>query len=161
MKVLTAPEPLRCDDLPAVFLAGGITGCPPWQDEVIDFLRPYDAGVILNPRRKNFPIHDPNAAREQIEWEFHALNMADLFSIWFAGGDSVQPIALYELGRHVMAQYYTNDLETVVIGVDNGYKRAQDVFIQMELIDPGLSSRISTNIKVHAINICNALSLIK
>jgi hypothetical protein len=27
---------------------------------------------LFNPRRENFPINDPNASKEQIEWEYVA-----------------------------------------------------------------------------------------
>lgn len=71
MKVITAVEPLVHDGAdvvgcPSVFLAGGITNCPQWQQEVIDRLQGYEIEcTILNPRRANFPIGDPSAAREQ------------------------------------------------------------------------------------------------
>lgn len=156
MKVITAPEEIIEQTIfPTVFLAGGITNCPNWQNKVIDILRPYDIGHILNPRRDNFPIHDPNAAKEQIEWEFHALNNADVFSMWFSGADSVQPICMYELGRHIALRLHK--LDTVVIGIEDGYRRSLDVFIQLGLIDKGLSRRISNDIETHAINIVNAL----
>ena len=34
--------------------------------------------TVLNPRRKNFPIDDPKAAREQIVWKYHALRDANV-----------------------------------------------------------------------------------
>lgn len=53
------------------FLAGGITGCPDWQKDIInsfeDSIKDNIKNLVLfNPRRENFPIHDPNAANEQI-----------------------------------------------------------------------------------------------
>ena len=39
MKVITAPElSIEVDKCISVFLAGGITKCHRWQDEVIDYL---------------------------------------------------------------------------------------------------------------------------
>ena len=49
----------------SLFLAGGITGCPDWQKEMIHLLND-EPILIYSPRRKNFPIHNPNAAYEQI-----------------------------------------------------------------------------------------------
>jgi len=114
----------------------------------------YDNAVLLNPRRENFPIHDPSAAREQIKWEFHALNNCDIFSIWFSRGPSVQPICMYELGRH-LALCGRN---RIVIDVEPGYKREQDVRIQVELVHKNLA--ISDNLQQHAQNIVEKLNLL-
>lgn len=143
MRVITAPEPLDIkDDEIAVFLAGGITNCEDWQKEVIDLLqynnRPnvIERLVIFNPRRENFPIHDPNAAQEQIEWEFNALEKCDIFSMYFSGGDSDQPICMYELGRNIVRMQMKHPLDwkdRIVITIEKGYKREQDVRIQTQL----------------------------
>ena len=50
----------------SLFLGGGITNCPDWQKELIELLKDTPDLVMFNPRRANFPIHDPNAAEEQI-----------------------------------------------------------------------------------------------
>ncbi len=131
MKIISAPDKLQYDGF-SIFLAGGITNCPWWQDEVIEMLEPY-VGTILNPRRKDFPIGDPNASLEQITWEFNALGKADIFSMWFSNAESDQPICMYELGRHIALR--ENEMGTVVIGVEPGYRREQDVYIQIGLID--------------------------
>jgi len=156
MKVITAPDALPNFDKPTVFLAGGITNCPDWQDEVIIYLAEYDHAILFNPRRKNFPIHDSNAANEQIEWEFNALNNCTIFSMWFCKGLSDQPICMYELGRHLAIREKEKRLDTVVIGVEDGYRRAMDVFIQTKLISPWIFvSQCSP--KVHAKYILEAL----
>jgi len=155
MKVITAPEPfpaLACRET-SVFLAGGITGCPDWQQEVIGLLAGVGTGTLLNPRRENFPIHDPNAARAQITWEFHALNRADIFSMWFCAGPSDQPICMYELGRHLTKHAPRH----VIIGIEPGYRREADVRIQTELVNVELASRISTTLVSHAYNIQRAI----
>jgi len=133
MKVITAIEKIDKQYYPTVFLAGGITDCPWWQDEIIETLKPFDCGVLLNPRRRDFPINDPNASREQIEWEYYALNGCDIFSMWFSASESVQPICMYELGRHLTLRQ--NRPKTVVIGVEEGYKRENDVYIQTGLVN--------------------------
>lgn len=123
------------------FLAGGITGCSNWQKNVICHLELDDEElkdlVLFNPRRDDFPIHDPNAADQQIEWEFDYLNMSNIFSIYFDGGNSDQPICMYELGRYLtmlVGNYGRRYLPVVpIISVNPGYKRQKDVFKQVEL----------------------------
>ena len=141
MKVITAPEQYEPKENDIVcFLAGGITGCKNWQKEVIDYLNKIPRLkvdlVIMNPRRENFPIDDPDAAKEQIEWEFKWLNRADIFSMCFVAGESVQPICMYELGRYLVVKknQFPDDWDhRIIIGVEEDYKRIQDVFIQTEL----------------------------
>lgn len=140
MKVITAPEEYeREQDDVFCFLAGGITGCPDWQQEVIKQLEKADLEhlVVFNPRRENFPINDPNAAKEQIEWEFKYLNKADIFSMYFCAGESDQPICMYELGRNLalMSRRYPipYDSEHIAVCVEDGYKRTKDVQIQTDL----------------------------
>src|SRR5262249_48527274 len=82
--------------LPAIFLAGGITGCPNWQQEIVSLLGDLPV-VLLNPRRANFPIDDPAAASQQIEWEHRHLRKADAILFWFPC-ETLCPITLYELG---------------------------------------------------------------
>jgi Fur family ferric uptake transcriptional regulator len=129
-----APTDYR-GDLPAVFLAGGITGCPDWQAEARELL----AGsgfVILNPRRGDFPIHDPDAAAGQIAWEFTHLRRADVVLFWFPdSGPAPQPIALYELGAHAATG------KPLAVGADPGYRRRADVVLQLGHVRPGLVVR--------------------
>lgn len=145
MRVITAVEQFQ-DDAKAVkcFLAGGITNCPDWQSQVIENLKAYDAKfpgelddlVIFNPRRANFPIDDPNASKEQIMWEFNWLEKMDIFSMFFTGGDSDQPICMYELGRNIyrmQMMFRTTFHKRIVISCDPTYRRANDVKIQTAL----------------------------
>lgn len=145
MKVITAPEKYehkKGDVL--VFLAGGITYCWLWQNVVIEYLEKLDKRyslerlILLNPRREKFPIDKPDAAREQIEWEFDWLEKCDIFSMYFCGGHdtSVQPICMYELGRNLYGmkdEYPYTYKDRTVISVEEGYKRTDDVMIQAEL----------------------------
>ena len=116
----------------SVFLAGGITNCPDWQQEVVKGLSDLPI-IIFNPRRANFPINDPNAALEQITWEYNKLNRCDLICYWFAK-ETVQPIVLFELGRFV------HSLKPIIIGIHPEYPRIQDVKIQTRLARPAFSS---------------------
>jgi hypothetical protein len=61
-----------------------------------------------------------------------------MISFWFCK-ESIQPIVLFELGAHLM----TN--KPIVIGVDPGYERKQDVEIQTALVRPeiGIVTRLN------------------
>lgn len=89
--------------------------------------------VLFNPRRKNFPIDDPNASREQIEWEYKYLHKADIFSMYFTSGQSTQPVCMFELGVHITRAELDQKPKSVIVSVEEGYVRKQDVFIQTEL----------------------------
>lgn len=151
MRVITAPDnyEIKPDEI-SLFLAGGITNCPNWQKEIIDLLKQDDTFldqlVVFNPRRENFPIHDPNAAYEQIEWEFTYLEQADIFSMYFCGGVSDQPICMYELGRYtsrMQSKYPSTWMSRLIISAESGYNRKLDVLVQMNLACHGLFVRSS------------------
>lgn len=140
MKVITAIDDYNLKEGEiSVFLAGGITNCPEWQDKVIEFLKAKldtDNLVVFNPRRKNFPIGVPSAAFGQIKWEFKQLEKMDIFSMYFCGGDSDQPICMYELGRNIvrMQNRFPADWEKrIIVSVEEGYKRREDVIVQTRL----------------------------
>jgi len=111
-----------------IFLAGGITGCPDWQQEIVKRLEDTDL-VLLNPRRTNFPIHDPDAALGQINWEYNHLHMSNAISFWFSP-ETLNPIVLYELGAWSMST------KPIFVGVHPEYARRQDVEIQTGLKRP-------------------------
>jgi hypothetical protein len=131
MRIITAPETLPFEKINKssylVFLAGGITNCPPWQPELIKKLDAYCLAdlVLLNPRRDDFDITNPNMSEEQIDWEHFMLNQANLVSFWFSAGPSMQPITLYEYGK-----YSTKNKNNVVVGTDPNYLREFDVNYQ-------------------------------
>ena len=118
----------------SIFLAGGITGCDDWQTDLVCELQNlndsglFDLGglVIFNPRRDNFDVMDMATTIEQIKWEHKCLEKCDICSFFFPASESVQPITLYELGRHLGDH-------TSVVSIQEGYKRAEDVKIQLAL----------------------------
>ncbi len=128
MKYVEAPEraQLHTKGERFLFLAGGISGCPDWQSEVAGFLRDVDI-TLLNPRRADFPIHDPNAAEAQIRWEHEHLRYADAILFWFPC-ETLCPIVLYELGAWSMVPH-----KPIFVGVHPDYQRRQDVEIQTRL----------------------------
>jgi len=127
MRYFEAPTEYAGAD-PSVFLAGGITGCGDWQREMADLLARSDL-VVLNPRRRNFPIDDPAAAEEQIRWEFRHLRRASARLFWFPSATHC-PIALFELGAWSMRA------GPLFVGVDPDYARRADVEIQTKLARP-------------------------
>jgi hypothetical protein len=128
MQYIQAPAEYHPGRSPSVFLAGGITGCGDWQSDVAEMLRGTD-WVVLNPRRRSFPIDDPSAAEEQIRWEFRHLRRATARLFWFPSA-TLCPIALYELGAWSMAP------GPLFVGVDPAYARRVDVEIQTKLVRP-------------------------
>lgn len=118
----------------SLFLAGGITDCPDWQSDVLHKLaqlRHSSQLTVLNPRRKNFPIHNPDAATAQIEWEHFHLEAAHAILFWFPC-ETLCPIALYELGAWSMTQ------KRLFVGCHPDYKRKADVVIQTQLRRPNV-----------------------
>jgi hypothetical protein len=131
--VIEAPnETYSYDKNKQLFLAGGIQKCPQWQKEMIDLLKDVKNLSIYNPRRENFPIDDPDAAEEQITWEYNHLKNADMISFWFSKG-SLNPIVLLELGKWGLSSE-----KPIFIGIDEGYEREQDVVIQTKLARPDI-----------------------
>ncbi len=131
MKYVEAPSAENFEH--GVFLAGGITGCPDWQTEMVRILSRWDLDLaILNPRRANFPIGDPLAAQAQIAWEFEHLRSAEAISFWFPQ-ETLNPIVLYELGAWSMTK------KPIFVGVHPDYKRRQDVEIQTGLARPDVT----------------------
>lgn len=130
MKYVEAPDEWLDRTSASVFLAGGITGCPDWQREVVDRLQRTDLNLtLLNPRRANFPIGDPGAAAPQIRWEYTYLRAADVVLFWFPAA-SICPIVLYELGA------WSKTTKPIVVGYEPGYVRMQDVIVQTALARP-------------------------
>lgn len=127
MKYVEAPNKFWGNEK-SLFLAGGITGCPDWQQDVVKALKD-ESITILNPRRKNFPIEDSTASFEQIQWEYCHLRKASAICFWFPH-ETLCPIVLYELGAWSM----TN--KPIFIGVHPNYQRKLDVEIQTGLVRP-------------------------
>jgi len=144
MKVITAIDEdysLDTNNGTKIFLAGGITNCPNWQKDAIDyFKRNFHENVpitIYNPRRENFPINDPNASEQQIVWEFNHLSEADIILYWFSAG-SPNPIVFYELGMHCNSHAQSFSVPCY-IGCDPNFERKRDVIIQTALARPELT----------------------
>ena len=119
---------IQAKDECSLFLAGGITGCPDWQQEAVQLFQSTEI-TLFNPRRKDFPINDPHAATEQIKWEHCYLRKADAILFWFPC-ETLCPIVLYELGAWSMTS------KPIFVGRDLDYQRKKDVEIQTKLTRP-------------------------
>jgi hypothetical protein len=122
---------------PSLFLAGGITGTFDWQTAVVNRLAGLPL-VLLNPRRRNFPMDDPTAAGAQISWEFRHLRRATAVLFWFPP-ETLCPIAVFELGSRVMVPH-----QPLFVGTDPRYARRADVEIQLRLARPDV--RVVTDV---------------
>lgn len=129
------PETLREQ---VIFMAGGITGCPDWQSDIIrdmylkqsqGFILPY---TMINPRRDNFDI-TKGSSEEQIEWEHRHIEMSNWVFFWFPK-DGKCMITLFELGIILGGQR-----KNVRIGVEPGYCRELDVREQTKHYAPWLT----------------------
>lgn len=136
MQLIIAPDNTTAK-YPSVFLAGGITNCPEWQNELIAMLDDAMEITIYNPRRENFPIDDPNAAPIQIKWEYERLRSADLWVFWFSRG-SVNPIVMFEYGSALERIESEGTNKHMIVGVDIAYPRIFDVHQQTMLRNPAL-----------------------
>lgn len=157
-QIITAPSTEQAL-YKTVFLAGGITNCKDWQKEVIEELESENIS-IYNPRQEHFDITDKSASWKQITWEFERLEQMDIFSMYFCEGVSDQPICMYELGRNIlrMQNRFPCDWENrIIISVENGYKRLEDVVIQTNLCAPKLLVNIDATPSIHAQYIRKAL----
>jgi hypothetical protein len=131
-----------------IFLAGGITNCPDWQQDAVHYLKDYSVYyknlelVVFNPRRSDVKMIVYNERRpetkdflkDQIEWEHKHLSDADIVMFWFPK-ESVCPISLYELGS---LSSRPEDTAKLVIGTEKQYSRREDIIIQTELRCPGI-----------------------
>lgn len=122
----------------SVFLAGGISNCPDWQNELIEMIRKRGKcnGVVLyNPRRYDaFDVKDTTQTEFQIKWEHERLTRASLVLFWFPE-QSICPITLYELGSWSRAV----PQKPLVVGVHPKYSRLLDVRIQTRLARPDVN----------------------
>lgn len=135
MKYIQCPNSIHGNQTDVrLFLAGGITGCPNWQDRAVEkFSTLPDEATIYNPRRTSFDVNDPNATEFQIKWEFEALHNSTDILFWFPC-ETLCPITLYEYGRYLTKYSYVN----IFVGAHPEYKRLEDLKIQTQLATNGL-----------------------
>lgn len=133
MRIVVAPHNYtRRPERKTVFLAGGISNCPDWQSDAIAQLKDLPNVDVFNPRRPDFNIDDPAAAKAQINWEFRYLAKSDVILFWFPK-ETLCPIALYELGYWNARRSMRDGEHRVFIGTHPEYARRFDVVEQTRL----------------------------
>ncbi len=113
----------------SLFLGGGITKCPDWQNYVIEGIRDLDI-TIYNPRRKSFDITKKGESEKQITWEYDNLRKSSHNLFWFCK-ETLNPIVLFEVGAAL------ERTDKIIIGADPKYERLFDVEYQSNLRRPG------------------------
>lgn len=108
----------------SIFLGGSITGAWNWQKYLASKLE-YN-WTIFNPRRENYDGLIPNAEREQITWEFKALQFCRNIVFYFSH-ETLAPITLFEYGKMLKSN------KNLFVCIHPEYKRKNDVWIQTEL----------------------------
>lgn len=127
MEVVVSPSPLPAHiDL---FVAGGISNCPDWQNSILNLLR-FTRGTAVNPRRPGDLAKTGEEAAKQISWEHSALSRAKSVLFWFPQ-ESLGPISLLELGAAMMRPE-----QVLFVGTHPNYARRFDVVQQLSLQRP-------------------------
>ncbi|HEX3600254.1 MAG TPA: nucleoside 2-deoxyribosyltransferase domain-containing protein [Lacipirellulaceae bacterium] len=130
MRYIEAPTEFEGNG-PALFLAGGVSDVRNWQQTFVRLL-PCGEYTLLNPRRAAFPVDDPTAEIQQIEWEVRYLNRATLMAFWFPP-QTLCPLALFELGTCCAS------VMPMAVGVDPNYARRFDVEAHLRLQRPDVT----------------------
>lgn len=112
------------NDWPCLFLAGGISNCPDWQEEVAEKLlkdlNKYDINIV-NPRRDTIP--NPTL---QINWEYEQIKVADYILFWFPA-ETLCPITLFEYCKEL-----GRSNKKIFVGFHPDYARKLDLIVQTE-----------------------------
>jgi hypothetical protein len=119
------------NNLPKIFLGGGITNCKDWQVDLVEELNDLDC-IIYNPRRKSFDIKDPSQSSIQIRWEHKYLSESDIVVFYFSS-ETLCPITLFELGARLMSNQYSIYHQSIYIYCEPDYQRKFDVEFQTKL----------------------------
>jgi len=144
LKILEAPSKVKSLNKIKLFLAGGISNCPNWQNEIIEMIKNekypqtksmFEDLSVFNPRRKKMP---DGKLKEQILWEYDKLKSSNIIVFWFSKG-SLNPITLFEYGKYLPTS------TRLVVGIDPEYIRKEDVEIQTRMIR--ISQRINNSIE--------------
>lgn len=114
-----------------VFLAGGIKDCPDWQTDFAKKVLDIRSNIrVYNPRRPKFDDTSDAMLKEQISWEYEAINRCEMILFWFPKEGQCMT-TLYELGR---CEEKLRDGEAFV-GIEDGYVMKNHVIKQLQMID--------------------------
>jgi hypothetical protein len=134
MKYCRAPDLPDIHNRIPLFAAGGISGCPNWQDDFYTLLNDHlpDNWLFINPRRIGDLAGTGDEASFQIEWEHKWLSRSQVVSFWFPE-ETLCPITLLELGKYMIK--YSKD---IFVGCHPNYARRFDVIKQLDLERPNV-----------------------
>ena len=129
-QIVRSPEALAVPCNRTIFLAGGISNCPDWQEGVAQRIAAeVDDCVIYNPRRLDFDMGAyEDVSRFQITWEYHALRMSTVNLFWFPE-ETLCPITLFEYGSAIERLH----AGAVMCGTHINYQRRFDLVEQTRL----------------------------
>ncbi|HEX7653547.1 MAG TPA: nucleoside 2-deoxyribosyltransferase domain-containing protein [Verrucomicrobiae bacterium] len=121
-RILQAPEPIPAGlPRPVVFLAGSIDDgqAQNWQTAFGESFAA-DSLVLLNPRRSVWPgVTEPVALQQQIDWELHGLERADVIAMYITA-ESKAPVSLLEFGLWARSG-------KLVVACEPGYWRRENL----------------------------------
>ncbi|RDL41687.1 Uncharacterized protein BP5553_01666 [Venustampulla echinocandica] len=119
------PKPLTT---PSIFLSGSISppNTPCWRSRLINSLSHLPI-TILDPLRPDWDSswkEEPSSPQflEQVSWELHALEQADIVAIYF-GAETTAPVTLLEFG------FAAGKGKRVVVCCQEGYQKRGNVQI--------------------------------
>ena len=129
-QIIKSPGALASPCNRTIFLAGGISNCPDWQEGVAERIAAeVDDCVIYNPRRLDFDMSAyEDVSSQQIIWEFHALRMSTVNLFWFPE-ETLCPITLFEYGSAIERLH----AGAVMCGTHPNYQRRFDLVEQTRL----------------------------
>lgn len=114
---------------PSIFVAGGISDCPDWQEDIVSIidLSKYD---VINPRRVGGFDRTGATAEAQITWEAYALDRVSTYLFWFPK-ETLCPITLFELGK--VLEMAKQASISIIVGWHENYAREFDLRVQLRL----------------------------
>lgn len=128
-RIIKSPEALPDPSYLSIFLAGGISNCADWQEDVAERLAQETDAIIFNPRRLDFDMTAyEEVSRMQIIREWHALRMSTVNLFWLPE-ETLCPITLLEYGSAIERLH----AGAVMCGTHPDYQRRFDVKMQNEL----------------------------
>ena len=126
---IQAPAKIPAKVYGGIFIAGGISNCPKWQEEIATLLQ---GRAVFNPRRVGDLSKEGDEAAEQIAWEYEALDKSSHILFWFPK-ESICPITLLEYGK-ALVWFQQGKINHLIVGCDEEYPRRFDLEVQTKLV---------------------------
>ena len=124
--------PVRGETHVSVALVGGISDCEDWQAKAASYLRDRGA-LVANPRDIFKRCDSVETTRKAAVNAANSVWRADAAMVWLPASESLQPIALYELG--VLSERKV----ALVVGIDQNYERADELRLRLRLTRPDVA----------------------